>query len=94
MHFIFWLSLWIIAVIVAAVIATRIDRFRPVGCLPVLVLGPFGLLLMGIRPASHVSYERQPAPRGELKTCRHCARLIRIDARVCCYCRRELPQDR
>jgi len=90
----FWLLLWVAAAVVAAVIATRIERFRSAGCLPVLVLGPFALLLMGIRPANRVSYERQPAPRGELKTCRHCARLVRIEARVCRYCRRELPQDR
>ena len=94
MHIIFWLGLWITAVIVAAVIATRIDRFRPVGCLPILVLGPFGLLLMGIRPANCVSYERPPAQRGELKTCRHCTRLVRIEAHACRYCGRELPQDR
>ncbi len=94
MHVIYWLVLWVAATIVAAAITTRIDRFRPVGCLPILALGPFGLLLIGAMPANHVASKRQPAPRGELKPCRYCARLLRFEARVCPYCGRELPQDR
>lgn len=93
MNVLIWLILWVAGAIVAAVITTRIDRLRPVGCLPILVLGPFGLLLMGVMPANHVKYGRQPAPHGEMKTCRYCARLVRAEARICRYCRRELPQD-
>ena len=94
MHMIFWLVLWVAAAIVAAAIATRIDRFRPVGCLPILALGPFGLLLIGAMCASRVAYRRQPTPHGELKPCRYCTRLLRFEARVCPYCGRQLPQDR
>lgn len=92
MNMLIWLILWVTGAIVAAVITTRIDRLRPVGCLPILVLGPFSMLLMGVMPANRVSYELQPAPDGELKTCRHCARLVRVQARVCRYCHRDLPQ--
>ena len=96
MHVLFWLVLWVAAAILAAAISSRLDRFRPAGCLPVLVLGPFSLLLMAAGPANHVAYERQPPPRhrGELKTCRHCTRLVRVEARVCRYCGQDLPQDR
>ncbi len=94
MHVVFWLVLWVAAVMLAAAISSRLDRLRPAGCLPVLVLGPFSLLLIAAGPANHVAYERQPAPRGELKTCRHCTRLVRADARVCRYCGQDLPQDR
>ncbi len=93
MHVLFWLVLWVAAAFLAAAISSRLDRLRPAGCLPVLVLGPFSLLLIAAGPANHVSYERPPAPRGELKTCRHCTRLVRVEARVCRYCGQDLPQE-
>jgi hypothetical protein len=94
MRFLIWPVIWIASTFIAAAIVDRMGKLRRPGCMPILLLAPLGLVMLGVAPPAHAAHTPQQTPRGELKTCRFCSALIPAKSRVCRYCSRDLPPDR
>ena len=96
MRMLIWPIIWIASTFIAAAIVDRMGRLRRPGCMPILLLGPLGVMMLGVMPPvhAHAAHAPQHPPRGELKTCRFCTALIPAKACVCPYCKHDLPPDR
>ncbi len=71
-----WLLVWLVCGVIGAIVGdSRRDVGFLAGFLVGFLLGPLGLFILIVL-----------AVRGERKICKHCAKRIRVEAKVCPYC--------
>lgn len=68
---------------IAAIVAGTKGNSRALGCMFGLVLGPIGVLVTALLPASDA--------RPGMRICPVCAEPVRVEAKVCRYCLAQLP---
>jgi len=61
------------------------------GCLG-LLLGPIGVLIVALLPRKAVAAKATPPPEpgSDERRCPHCAEIIRVEAKVCKHCGRDV----
>lgn len=82
----FWVLIWLLCGIVAAVIYSNKGRSGISAFLVGILFGPIGVILALVTPADTASQERKAVQGGAMKKCPNCAELVKADANVCRFC--------
>lgn len=82
---------WIICGAAGSVICENKGRSALEGFLLGLLLGPIGLIICGVLPKDVTAIEHRALRSGAIRKCPYCAELVRLEARVCRYCGRDIP---
>ena len=84
--------LWVVLAAFCGYLAHRKGRSFLLHFLLSLLLSPLIGFIVGLITSTHPQKILQSAVRkGELKRCVNCAEFIQSQAKVCKYCRREVP---
>lgn len=87
-----WFIVWIALCIVAAVIASNKGRSGFGFFLLAFFLSPLvGIIAALVAGPNTANIEQKHIDSGEQRKCPHCAELIKVDAKVCKHCGRDVP---
>lgn len=81
---------WIIGGVVVAIIANSKGKGTFGWFVYGFLLFPVALVHVLVSPRNAAVVAEREVQSGTLKKCPHCAELIKVDARVCRYCQRDV----
>jgi tRNA(Ile2) C34 agmatinyltransferase TiaS len=88
-----WIVLWFMLAIVAGVIAANKGRSGFGFFLLAIVLSPLiGIIAAAAAKSNVTNIEKEQIESGDARTCPHCAEVIKLAAKVCKHCGRDVPQ--
>jgi hypothetical protein len=82
---------WFICGLIAALVFYRRGRGILGGFVAGFLFGPVGIAIVLLFPPTSFELEHRMISSGHFQTCPMCMSVIRVGARVCRYCCRELP---
>ena len=84
-------SFWVLFSVVIGIWSRRKGGSFIAGLLFSMLLSPLiAALILAVRKPDKEAIERRELARGRAKKCPHCAELIRVDAKVCRFCGKEV----
>lgn len=83
-----WILIWIICGVFSAIIASSKGRSGLGWLVMGLIFGVFALLFVGFMPPS--PKEEPPSGAADEKKCPFCAETIKLEAKVCKHCGRDI----
>lgn len=86
-----WIALLLVMTVIVAVVAGVKGRNIAGWTLYGLLLPPVALVHVLVTGRSEAAEERRAAAAGRV-ACPHCAEMIKPQAKVCPFCRRDVPQ--
>jgi hypothetical protein len=87
-----WIFVWLALSVLAGVIAANKGRSFFGFFLLAVVLSPLvGIIAAAVVSPNTPGMEAKQIESGESRKCPHCAELVKIDAKVCKHCGRDLP---
>ncbi len=82
--------LWVLLSVITAVLANNKGRSVAGWFFVGMLLGPLGLVLVLMVSKDEAALEQRSLASGELKKCPYCAEIVKAEAQVCKYCRKDL----
>jgi len=84
--------IWLICGIAAGHIHQQRGRSMAAGFWAGFLLGPLGVILAVASTPDPDGQERLALQDGKVRKCPHCAELVKVEAKICRFCQRDLPE--
>jgi len=87
-----FLIVWAICGIISAIIASNKGRSGAGWFFIGVLFGPLGIVAALVVSADHKAVKQQKVTEGTHRKCPMCAELVLAEAKICKYCKSELPE--
>lgn len=88
-----FLVVWAICGIISAIIASNKGRSGTGWFFIGVLFGPLGIVAALVVSADHQAVKQQKLTEGTHRKCPMCAELVLAEAKICKYCKSELPES-
>jgi len=88
-----YLYIYVIGALICPVVASQRGYYGIGWVIYSLLLWPLALLHLLVLPKNRAAIERRELDSGEFVRCPHCAEVIKLGAKVCRLCGREVAEE-